>query len=75
MLSWCLQQREKLENLEITLKSDFSKFLKVHASVLQWASEQFLEKKKRVGKNNVNNATQNGVNFRDFVYLYIIHGG
>lgn len=46
MLSCCLQQREKLENLEITLKSDFSKFLKVHASVLQWASEQFLEKKK-----------------------------
>lgn len=75
MLSCCLQQREKLENLEITLKSGFSKFLKVHASVLQWASEQFLEKKKRVGKNNVNNATQNGVNFRDFVYLYIIHGG
>lgn len=71
-----MQQREKLENLEITLKSDFSKFLKVHASVLQWASEQFLGKKKeRVGKNNVNNAIQNGVNFRDFVYLYIIHGG
>lgn len=70
-----MQQREKLENLEIMLKSDFSKFLKVHASVLQWASEQFLEKKKRVGKNNVNNAIQNGVNFRDFVYLYIIHGG
>lgn len=38
---------------------------KAHTAVLQRVAEQFL-KNKKWGKNNVNNAIQNGVNFRDF---------
>jgi len=53
---------KKLKSSEITLQQCV--FLKAPTAALQWVAEQLL-KNRKWGKHNVNNATQNGVNFWD----------